>query len=80
MLTDALTDALARAVEAANRQVRALAHSLGQATGTTLTAVAISGQRAALAHLGATAAPTCCAATSWFSSPRTTPSSPVSSP
>jgi serine/threonine protein phosphatase PrpC len=48
----ALTDALARAVEAANRQVRELAHSLGQATGTTLTAVAISGQRAALAHLG----------------------------
>lgn len=48
----ALTDALARAVEAANRQVRELAHSLGQATGTTLTAVAVSGQRAALAHLG----------------------------
>ena len=48
----ALTEALARAVEAANRQVRELAHSLGQATGTTLTAVAISGQRAALAHLG----------------------------
>jgi PPM family protein phosphatase len=48
----ALTDALARAVEAANHQVRELAHSLGQATGTTLTAIAISGQRAALAHLG----------------------------
>src|SRR5690348_653619 len=48
----ALTEALAHAVEAANRQVRELAHTLGQATGTTLTAVAISGQRAALAHLG----------------------------
>lgn len=44
--------ALARAVEAANRQVRNLARKLEQTTGTTMTALAIYGARAAIAHVG----------------------------
>lgn len=49
---DELHRALKRAVAAANRQVRELASQLGQATGTTLTALVSLGSRAALAHLG----------------------------
>jgi PPM family protein phosphatase len=49
---DELQRALKRAVAAANRQVRELASQLGQATGTTLTALVSLGSRAALAHLG----------------------------
>jgi protein phosphatase len=44
--------ALAHAVEAANRQVRNLARKLEQTTGTTMTALAIYGARAAIAHVG----------------------------
>ncbi len=44
--------ALCRAVDAANRQIRVLARQLGQTTGTTMTAVAICGARAGLAHVG----------------------------
>lgn len=47
-----LSRALARAVEAANRQVRNLARKLEQTTGTTMTALAIYGSRAAIAHVG----------------------------
>lgn len=47
-----LSRALARAVEAANRQVRNLARKLEQTTGTTMTALAIYGTRAAVAHVG----------------------------
>ncbi|HEX8036799.1 MAG TPA: protein phosphatase 2C domain-containing protein, partial [Ktedonobacterales bacterium] len=49
---DELHRALKRAVAAANRQVRELASQLGQATGTTLTALVSLGSHAALAHLG----------------------------
>jgi len=48
----AITQGLARAATVANYQVRELARQLGQATGTTLTAIAICGTHAALAHLG----------------------------
>lgn len=51
-LEDELQRALKRAVSAANRQIRELAMQLGQATGTTLTALMTLGSRAALAHLG----------------------------
>ena len=44
--------ALQQAVEEANRRVRLLASYLGQTTGTTLTAIATQGGKAALAHLG----------------------------
>jgi protein phosphatase len=47
-----LTRMLVRAVERANQQVRELAEKLGKVTGTTLTAVAVQGQHATLAHLG----------------------------
>jgi PPM family protein phosphatase len=47
-----LAQALAIAVDAANRQVRALASSLQESTGTTLTAIVAAGGRAVLAHLG----------------------------
>ncbi|MGE5334297.1 MAG: protein phosphatase 2C domain-containing protein [Nitrososphaerota archaeon] len=47
-----LAQALAIAVDAANRQVRSLAATLQESTGTTLTAVVIAGSRAVLAHLG----------------------------
>lgn len=47
-----LAQALAIAVDAANRQVRALAAALQESTGTTLTAVVAAGGRAVLAHLG----------------------------
>jgi PPM family protein phosphatase len=47
-----LAQALAIAVDAANRQVRALAAALQEATGTTLTCVVAAGSRAVLAHLG----------------------------
>src|SRR5262249_55515190 len=47
-----IVEGLARAVAVANYQVRELAPHLGPATGTTLTAIAISGTHAALAHLG----------------------------
>jgi len=47
-----LTKALVQAVERANQQVRELAQQLGKVTGTTLTAIAVQGQRASLAHLG----------------------------
>jgi protein phosphatase len=40
------------AVERANQQVRELAERLGKVTGTTLTAIAVQGQRASMAHLG----------------------------
>lgn len=50
--TERLSRALARAVEAANRQVRNLARKLEQTTGTTMTALAIYGARAAIAHVG----------------------------
>lgn len=49
---ESLLDALAHAVSEANRHIRAFAAQLGQATGTTLTAIAAQGGRAALAHLG----------------------------
>src|SRR5262249_26488278 len=48
----AIGQGLLRAVSIANYQVRELARQLGQATGTTLTAIAICGTHAALAHLG----------------------------
>ena len=47
-----LAQALAIAVDAANRQVRGLAASLQESTGTTLTAMVAAGGRAVLAHLG----------------------------
>jgi len=47
-----LAQALAVAVDAANRQVRVLAATLQESTGTTLTAVVVAGRRAVLAHLG----------------------------
>ncbi|MGO8951472.1 MAG: protein phosphatase 2C domain-containing protein [Ktedonobacterales bacterium] len=47
-----LTRSLVRAVERANQQIRELAQQLGKVTGTTLTAVAVQGQHASLAHLG----------------------------
>jgi protein phosphatase len=47
-----LTRSLVHAVERANQQIRELAQQLGKVTGTTLTAVAVQGQHAALAHLG----------------------------
>lgn len=47
-----LAQALAIAVDAANRQVRTLAATLQESTGTTLTAVVVAGGRAVLAHLG----------------------------
>jgi protein phosphatase len=47
-----LTKSLVHAVERANLQIRELAQQLGKVTGTTLTAVAVQGQRASLAHLG----------------------------
>ncbi len=47
-----LAQALALAVAEANRQTRIFARQLGAATGATLTAIATSGARAALAHLG----------------------------
>lgn len=51
--TDAgLAQTLANAVASANTHVRALAEALGEATGSTITAVAICGVQAAIAHLG----------------------------
>ncbi len=47
-----LAEALVHAVEAANAQVRALSERLGQPTGTTLTAVAVCGAQAIIAHVG----------------------------
>ena len=47
-----LAQALSIAVDAANRQVRALAAALQESTGTTLTAIVAAGGRAVLAHLG----------------------------
>jgi protein phosphatase len=47
-----LADALVRSVELANNQVRGLSERLGQATGTTLTALAVRGAHAVLAHVG----------------------------
>jgi PPM family protein phosphatase len=47
-----LAEALVRAVGQANSQVRALCDRLGQATGTTLTALAVRGTHAVLAHVG----------------------------
>jgi PPM family protein phosphatase len=47
-----LTQSLVHAVERANQQIRHLAEQLGKVTGTTLTAVAVQGQHASLAHLG----------------------------
>ena len=47
-----LAQALAIAVDAANRQVRGLASALQESTGTTLTAIVAAGGRAVLAHLG----------------------------
>lgn len=47
-----LAAALVRAVIAANTQVRALADYLNQPTGTTLTALAMRGTQAVVAHLG----------------------------
>jgi protein phosphatase len=44
--------ALTRSVETANRQIRALGRKLGQTTGSTITAAAIYGNRAAIAHIG----------------------------
>ena len=50
--TEDLTQALVQAVERANQQVRELAERLGKVTGTTLTAIAVEGQHASMAHLG----------------------------
>jgi serine/threonine protein phosphatase PrpC len=47
-----LTDTLLRAGQAANARVRQLVSTLGRATGTTLTALAAIGTRAALVHVG----------------------------
>ncbi|HEX9057076.1 MAG TPA: protein phosphatase 2C domain-containing protein [Ktedonobacterales bacterium] len=47
-----LGDALARAARSANARIRKLSDVLGKATGTTLTAVAVIGTRAALVHVG----------------------------
>ncbi|HEU5349931.1 MAG TPA: protein phosphatase 2C domain-containing protein, partial [Ktedonobacterales bacterium] len=47
-----LAQALAIAVDAANRQVRSLAARLQESTGTTLTVIVVAGHRAVLAHLG----------------------------
>jgi serine/threonine protein phosphatase PrpC len=47
-----LAQALAIAVDAANRHVRGLAGALQESTGTTLTAIVVAGERAVLAHLG----------------------------
>ncbi len=47
-----LVQALAVAVDRANRQVRELARTLQESTGTTLTVVVVAGSRAVLAHLG----------------------------
>jgi protein phosphatase len=47
-----VAQALARAAAIANGQVRELARQLGQTSGTTLTAVALKGAHAALAHVG----------------------------
>ena len=44
--------ALARAAAVANGQVRELVRQLGQAAGTTLTAIALVGTRAAIVHVG----------------------------
>jgi protein phosphatase len=49
---DRVGRALTRSVEAANRQIRALGRKLGQTTGSTITAIAVCGNRAALAHIG----------------------------
>jgi serine/threonine protein phosphatase PrpC len=50
--TSELVTALAQAAGVANDRIRALAVQLGQTTGTTLTAVAVRGASAALAHVG----------------------------
>jgi PPM family protein phosphatase len=50
--TAALTQALGEAVALANRQIRQMAEYYRQDTGTTLTALAVSGSRAIIAHLG----------------------------
>ncbi len=47
-----ISQTLARSVALANAQIRELARQLGQTTGTTLTAIAIVGGHAALAHIG----------------------------
>lgn len=47
-----MATALARAVQAANQQVRELAAALGEATGSTLTAMLVVGAQAVVAHLG----------------------------
>ncbi len=50
--TAALTQALSEAVALANRQIRQMAEHYHQDTGSTLTALAVSGPRAMIAHLG----------------------------
>lgn len=47
-----LAHALVRASEAANARIRALVAEIGRASGTTLTALALHGTQAALAHVG----------------------------
>jgi protein phosphatase len=47
-----LAHALVRASEAANARIRALVAEIGRASGTTLTALAMHGTQAALAHVG----------------------------
>ncbi len=49
---DRLGRALTRSIEMANRQIRALGRKLGQTTGSTITAAAVCGNRAAIAHIG----------------------------
>lgn len=49
---EALAQALAIAVDAANRKVRELAAALQESTGTTLTVIVAAGKQAVLAHLG----------------------------
>jgi len=50
--TAALTQALGEAVALANRQIRQMAEHFHQDTGSTLTALAVSGAHAIIAHLG----------------------------
>ncbi len=47
-----LGQVLAKAVTAANQQVRSLAQQIGQSTGSTLTAIAVAGPQAGIAHIG----------------------------
>jgi serine/threonine protein phosphatase PrpC len=50
--SSALAQALAQSVAAANRLIRDMAHHFRQDTGSTLTALAVAGHQAILAHLG----------------------------